>query len=169
MIFRRSRQLAGIALLLLASAVSGGPAAAAVESAAKAEPWRPDQVVSPRSVANRLKSKNPPNVLQIGFKELYAMGHVPGSRHVGPGSEPKGLAAIRKHVAGFPRDRELVLYCGCCPHKECANLLPAFKLLREMGFKKLRVIAMENDFNVDWKLKGLPVETGPGATAAPRG
>ncbi len=55
-------------------------------------------------------------------------------------------------------DREIV-YCGCCPIDKCPNLRPAFRVAREMGFKKVRVLKLPTSFGIDWVEKGYPFET----------
>ncbi len=149
----------------IALAVALSFSSAAEPSAA--EPWPAGAVMPAKTLARRLGTPDKPLVIQIGYELLYGEGHVPGALHAGPAEEPKGLAAVKKLVGGLPRDREIVLYCGCCPFKECANLIPAYKLMRQMGFKKLRILALPDDFQLDWKLAGLPTETGT-ASAAPR-
>ncbi|MBM3267521.1 MAG: rhodanese-like domain-containing protein [Candidatus Sericytochromatia bacterium] len=157
-----ARAFAAAALLSLLAPCG----AIAAPAAFPPPPWQRSDEVAPGVVAGRLAAKDRPVVIQIGYRELYDLGHVPGSRYAGPGEEPAGLANIRRAVGKLQRDRELVIYCGCCPSRECANLIPAFKLLRSMGFKKLRVVAFEDDFTINWKNAGLPVATPAGAAAA---
>ena len=47
---------------------------------------------------------------------------------------------------------------GRCPLDHCPNLRPAFEALREMGFTRLRVLVLPNNFGIDWVKKGYPVE-----------
>ena len=131
-------------------------------------PWPASAVVPPRTLVARLKSKGTPIVLQISYDQLFEEGHVPGAIHAGPGETPEGLAAVKKLVTGLPRDREIVVYCGCCPYKECANLLPVYRLMRKMGFTKLKVLQLDDDFTIDWTRKGFPIEKGMKTGARPR-
>jgi len=61
-------------------------------------------------------------------------------------------------VAGQAKDREILLYCGCCPWEKCPNIRPAFAALHEMGFSKVRVMVVPKDFKTDWDDKGYPTE-----------
>src|SRR5437868_672948 len=101
-----------------------------------------------------------PLVIQVGFRTLYEQAHVPGSEYVGPTSEAKGLEALHKRVQVLPRNRFIVLYCGCCPWKHCPNVQPAYKELEGMGFRNVRVLYIENNFGADWVDKGYPVSKG---------
>jgi len=42
----------------------------------------------------------------------------------------------------------------------CPNLRPAFRALKDLGFTRLKIIDIPNDFARDWKAKGLPTEKG---------
>ena len=52
-------------------------------------------------------------ILQIGPNVLYRSKHIPGAGYAGPASKPDGLELLKVTVAKLPRDREIVLYCGC--------------------------------------------------------
>lgn len=101
-----------------------------------------------------------PLLLHVGFQVPYRAGHIPGSTYVGASSTPEGLAALRRATSGVRPDREIVLYCGCCPWKDCPNVRPAFAELRRLGFKKVRVLYLPKDFFTDWADKKLPVAKG---------
>jgi hypothetical protein len=99
-----------------------------------------------------------PLLLHVGFKVLYRAGAIPGTRYVGAGSRPEGIAALRREVRDVPRARSIVLYCGCCPWDHCPNMRPAFRALREMGFKNVRALYIEKDLDTDWVNAGFPLE-----------
>ena len=54
----------------------------------------------------------------------------------------------------------IVLYCGCCPWGRCPNVGPAYKLLLDMGFTRVKVLYLADNFGADWVNKGFPVESG---------
>jgi thiosulfate/3-mercaptopyruvate sulfurtransferase len=127
-------------------------------------PWPPAEVIHPEDLAKQIQDKgNAPAVFQVGFANLYKSKHVPGSVYAGPGNKEEGLAELKKAVAGVPKDRQIVLYCGCCPWDHCPNMKPAYSLLRSRGYTKIKVVEIPNNFAKDWIEKGLPVE---GASAA---
>src|ERR1051325_10778395 len=95
-------------------------------------------VVQPAEVASRLAAK--PAVFQVGPNVLYRSKHIPGAAYAGPGSKPEGLALLRSAVENLPRDREIIVYCGCCPWDKCPNVKPAMELLKEMGFRNARAM-----------------------------
>lgn len=101
-----------------------------------------------------------PVVLQVGFRALYEGGHIPGAIFAGPASTAEGLAALRRVAAKIPRNREIVFYCGCCPWEKCPNVHPAYDALRRMGFSRLVVLLIPQDFAHDWIGRGFPIVGG---------
>jgi rhodanese-related sulfurtransferase len=91
---------------------------------------------------------------------LYRGKHIPGSVFVGLAARPEGLAALKLAADKLPRDREVVLYCGCCPWNNCPNMKPAIELLKQMGFTHAKAMYIETSFAKDWTEKGYPVEAG---------
>jgi thiosulfate/3-mercaptopyruvate sulfurtransferase len=76
----------------------------------------------------------------------------------GPGSKDEGIADLKKAVAGQPRTREIVLYCGCCPFDKCPNIRPAFAALHEMGFTHVKAMVVPANLKTDWTDKGYPTD-----------
>jgi thiosulfate/3-mercaptopyruvate sulfurtransferase len=124
------------------------------------EPWSAAELIQPEELARRLADKNKPVVIQTGFVHLYKLGHIPGAIYAGPASSPEGLAMFKKAAQDLPRDREIVFYCGCCPMKDCPNIRPAYMALRDLGFKKIRLLNLATNFTQEWVTKGYPVEKG---------
>jgi thiosulfate/3-mercaptopyruvate sulfurtransferase len=122
------------------------------------DPWSPGDLIQPEELARILTGQQKPVVLQIGIIHLYKMGHIPGSKYVGPANTAEGLDALKKQAEGLDRNKEVVCYCGCCPWANCPNTRPAYQTLRELGFKKIKMLYLPNSFGQDWSSKGYPVE-----------
>ncbi len=97
-------------------------------------------------------------ILQVGSRMMFDQDHIPGAEYVGPGSRPEGLEALRARVKALPRIQAIVLYCGCCPWDRCPNVAPAWALLHQMGFTRLRVLYLANNFGTDWMARGYGVQ-----------
>jgi hypothetical protein len=97
-----------------------------------------------------------PVLLHVGFAPLYRSGHIPGSRYVGPGSKPDGIAALKQALGALPPDRAVVLYCGCCPWQDCPNVRPAYEAAMSSGHGNVRVLYITGNLERDWIAKGLP-------------
>jgi thiosulfate/3-mercaptopyruvate sulfurtransferase len=125
-----------------------------------ADPWSPAEIIRPDELVKQLSGEQKPVIFQTGVVHLYRMGHIPESKYAGPATSAEGLALLKKEVQAVPRTREIVFYCGCCPWKDCPNIRPTYRLLREMGFNKIKVLDIPTNFTQDWVMKGLPVEKG---------
>jgi len=126
------------------------------------DPPAPGQLIQPAELARVLADTTAqrPIVLHVGIKNFYTNGHIPGTPYVGPGSEPAGIASLKKALQKTPRQRAVVLYCGCCPWTDCPNVHPAYQAVREMGFKDVRVLYIAKNLAHDWTEKGLPTIKG---------
>jgi thiosulfate/3-mercaptopyruvate sulfurtransferase len=146
---------------------AAGPAAASGRVTGRAPASRnaagfEKALIQPAELVKELKEPEAkrPIVLHVGFEVLYRGAHVPGAIYTGPASTAAGLEALRRAAARLPRDREVVIYCGCCPMTKCPNIHPAYDALLKMGFRRLRVLNLPDDFAHDWAEKGLPVHKG---------
>ena len=120
------------------------------------------QLIQPAELNKILQgpAKQRPLIIQVGFRTLYEQAHVPGSEYVGATSSAEGSNELRHRVEGLPRSRFIVLYCRCCPWSHCPNVQPAYKELRSMGFRNVKVLYIESNFGADWVDKGFPVSKG---------
>jgi hypothetical protein len=128
---------------------------------ADSDPWSKQQTVQPADLAKELEdSSSAPTVVFVGFKRLYTAGHIKGAQYHGSGGSDEGLKEFTVWAASLPRSTNLVIYCGCCPMEKCPNIRPAFKALQSLGFQRIRVLMLTNDFASDWAAKGLPYNKG---------
>lgn len=125
-------------------------------------PWPPERAVSSADLAAQLTAPEVqrPRVAHVGPKRLFQSGHVPGAAYVGEAGERDGLAALERWLSPLPRDANVVVYCGCCPYKNCPNIRPAYDKAVAMGFTRVRVLDLPTTFKADWADHGLPVERG---------
>jgi thiosulfate/3-mercaptopyruvate sulfurtransferase len=131
-------------------------------SQGSADPWKPSDLLEPAALAGILQSakSKPPVILAVAFPVLYNNKHLPHAIFAGPGSSPDGIDALKKAVAGLPKDSDIVIYCGCCPMEKCPNVRPAYSTLRQMGFTKVRVLRVPTNMTTDWFDHGYPSENG---------
>lgn len=125
-------------------------------------PWKPEQVVSARALADELKRppSERPKVAHVGPAVLFRSAHVPGAVHLDEGGTSEGLSAVERWLAPLERSTDLVLYCGCCPYNNCPNIRPAFSRATALGFTRVRVLDLPTTLKADWTDLGLPVERG---------
>jgi thiosulfate/3-mercaptopyruvate sulfurtransferase len=119
-------------------------------------------LIEPADLVKILQSSKSgkPLMIQVGSHVLYQQAHIPGSEYIGPGSSESGLQQLRNRVGSLPKNKLIVLYCGCCPWSHCPNAKPADDALRAMGFTNVKVLYIPNNFGTDWVDKGYPVAKG---------
>ncbi|GAB3956462.1 hypothetical protein GCM10028805_46390 [Spirosoma harenae] len=120
----------------------------------KAEPWGPNQLLEPADLASTILTPNAtkPLIISIG-----PAATIKTSVGIGPGSEAENIAKLEKLLSKEPKDRAIVIYCGCCPFKNCPNVRPAFTKLNEMGFRNHKLLNLAKNLKTDWIDKGYPV------------
>jgi rhodanese-related sulfurtransferase len=143
-------------LVLMAVCASVAPAAAQATSIPAAGQISPEDLVKLLQSTNSEK----PLLFQVGSHVLYAQAHIPGSEYLGPGSNDAGLHSLRKRVAALPRNKFIVLYCGCCPWGHCPNVKPAHDALHTLGFTNVKVLYIADNFGTNWVDKGYPTAKG---------
>jgi thiosulfate/3-mercaptopyruvate sulfurtransferase len=121
----------------------------------------PGRLISPEDLVKILQSgKDKPLMLQVGSHMLFLQAHIPGSEYVGPGANDAGLQQLRKRVESLPRNKFIVLYCGCCPWNHCPNVKPADDALHAMGFTNVKLLSIADNFGTNWVDKGYPTAKG---------
>jgi rhodanese-related sulfurtransferase len=104
--------------------------------------------------------KEKPLMLQVGSHMLFLQAHIPGSEYAGAAGTEAGLQQLRKRVDSLPRNKFIVLYCGCCPWNHCPNVKPADDSLHAMGFTNVKVLYIADNFGTNWVEKGYPTAKG---------
>ena len=147
--------------VLCAHAYADQPGRAAQGARADTE-IPPGRLLRPAELAAILRASTgeKPLILQVGSHVLYAEAHIPQSEYVGATGQDSGLQALRDRARSLPRDRLIVIYCGCCPWTKCPNIRPAYRELVSLGFTRVKALYLADDFGTNWVAQGYPVATG---------
>lgn len=120
------------------------------------EPWKQEQLMKPEELAKLLSDgdkTNDPVIFNIG-----PSGEIKGSVEIGFVNDCKGIKKLETNLKTIPKDKAIVLYCGCCPFEHCPNIRPAFNLLNKKGYKNHLLLNLPKNLKVDWIDKGYPME-----------
>jgi thiosulfate/3-mercaptopyruvate sulfurtransferase len=151
-------RIAVLALLASVRASSAPP-----QNSESLDPWTAQALFQPPDLAVRLNApkETKPAIFYVGFPVLYRGAHIRDAVLAGPGSKADGLDLLTHAVGKLPRNREIVLYCGCCPFQKCPNIRPAYKAVAALGFSRVKVLVIETNLHTDWVMKGYPVAREP--------
>lgn len=157
--------LAGCSKSSTASAAAEPRSASAVAApapgATAGEPWTESQLIEPAALAKILSdpAAKKPYVIDIGTPSLVRGGRIKDSIVIGPAYDAKNLEKLRATVGAYPKDADVVIYCGCCPFRDCPNIRPAFRVLQEMKLTRAKLLNIPKTLKADWVSKGYPSES----------
>jgi thiosulfate/3-mercaptopyruvate sulfurtransferase len=115
----------------------------------------PGHMMQPAKLANMIQDGS---VSKITLVNIGPRKQIPGAIKVGMVSEPEGMTAFKAELAKLPKDREIVVYCGCCPYNHCPNVQPAAQTLADMQFTNYKILDLPSRLDADWIEKGYPIE-----------
>ncbi|MEX1188221.1 MAG: rhodanese-like domain-containing protein [Bacteroidia bacterium] len=139
-----------LTLVIIATVITGFNCSA---SSSEGEPWKPEQLMDPATLAARIESgKDVPILFNIG-----PSGIIKNAIDIGPGQDAENVEKLKSQLSKLAKDQEVVVYCGCCPFKNCPNIRPVFKALNEAGMTNAHLLNLSENLRVDWIAKGYPM------------
>ena len=133
--------------------IAARPAALQIP-AQPSDPWTPAQLMAPADLAARLSKPDAhlPLIICVGPSAL-----IKGSIQIGPAHDKTNLDKLRTLLEKENKQKEIVIYCGCCPFQHCPNVRPAFALLNSMHFTNVKLLDLSHNIRTDWIDHGYPV------------
>ena len=119
------------------------------------EPWTAQQLISAKYLAEKINANQTRNMLILG---VGPDAMIKGSIDMGEANDPANIAKLKQFLKGVDKNKEVVIYCGCCPFDRCPNIRPAFKALKEMGFKNARLLNLTKNIRTNWLNEGYPIK-----------
>lgn len=118
------------------------------------EPWKPEQLIAPASLAATIRndSVEKPLIICVG-----PAGLIKGAVDIGPAGDKANIEKLRQLLSNEKKDREIVIYCGCCPYRKCPNIRPAFSLLNSMKFTNHKLLDLPDNLKINWIDHGYPM------------
>ena len=102
-----------------------------------------------------LSKKNIPVILNVS---AYRHTPIKGSIHIGDILD-HSYADLKLALGNTPKNKQIVVYCGCCSLECCERVEKAFDLLRANGYTNVKVLNLVVGFDPDWKGKGYAIES----------
>lgn len=117
-------------------------------------PWTAAQVVAPDILAAKIVKKQTQNILILSVGPSAV---VKGSVDMGMANDPQNLEKLKDYVRKLDKNKEIIVYCGCCPYDRCPNIRPAFNALVEMGFKNVKILDIPKNVKTNWIDHDYPI------------
>ena len=102
-----------------------------------------------------LSKKNTPIILNVS---AYRHTPIKGSIHIGDMLD-HSYADLKMALGNTPKNKDIVVYCGCCSLEYCERVEKAFNLLRANGYTNVKVLNLVVGFDPDWKGKQYATES----------
>ncbi len=118
------------------------------------DPWKEAQLMAPETLANIIKDAHASPILIIN---IGPAGLIKQAIDIGPMSDDSNVEKLKSLLGKTNKSTAVVVYCGCCPFKNCPNIRPAFELLKLYKFSKPYLLNLPHNLKVDWIDKGFPM------------
>ena len=124
-------------------------------SAQSGDPWTAKDLMDPELLAGMISNtkSQKPVIFNIG-----PLANIKGAISIGSVSNKANLEKLGKSLATVSKDKMVVIYCGCCPFRNCPNIRPAFNMLKERGYKNIRLLNLNQNLKVNWTDFGYPMD-----------
>ncbi len=117
--------------------------------------WKEKQLIRPEVLAERIQKGDTLNLLILNTGPVE---DIKGAVNIGAVEDAKNQVKLKEYLKQVPKDKEVIIYCGCCPLSVCPNLHPAYNTLKAMKFSNYKVLRLTQDLQEDWIDKGYPVQ-----------
>ncbi len=121
----------------------------------KQDPIKKENLIQPQELANLIV--NPKAVKPVIFN-VGNVDQIKGAINIGALNTDEGMKKFKFEVSKVTKDKQIVVYCGCCSSDNCPNIRPAINYLIDNGYKNAKVLNIPVGIKEDWVQKGFPVE-----------
>jgi thiosulfate/3-mercaptopyruvate sulfurtransferase len=131
------------------------PASFLLYSFYQQEAIKKENLKDPKELAAQL---NDPKAVKPVIYNVGPVDQIKTAINTGAVSTEEGFKKFRFEVSKITKDKEVVVYCGCCTASNCPNIRPAHKYLVDQGFKKAKILDIPTGIKEDWVQKDFPME-----------
>lgn len=120
-------------------------------------PWTKSELLEPSVLAADIAANK--NDLPLIFN-IGVVDDIKGAINIGAANKEENIAKLTAAVANYPKNKVIVVYCGCCPFAKCPNARPAFSTLKKLGFTNVKMLDLPINLRTNWTTKGYPMAKG---------
>jgi len=116
--------------------------------------FKPDQLIQPDVLVKKIAEADEkrPIILNVGVEK-----NIKSAIEIGILSSPSKQEKLKKVMANIDKNKEVVIYCGCCLLKECPNIPIALNFVKSLGYSKVKVLNLPVGLDEDWIAKKYPM------------
>lgn len=115
------------------------------------DPWTFRDLISPARLDFIIT--HPQSKIPVIFN-IGAVEDIRDAAHIGPVSEQANMEKFEEVLRTLPKNKPIVIYCGCCPFAKCPNIRPAFEELKSEGFTDIQLLDLPQNLETNWIKKG---------------
>lgn len=117
--------------------------------------WTTEDLMQTEELVQKIEQNDMDDIelIHIGFESM-----IQDAIDAGSANDPENLNNLKKLLREVPKDKTIVLYCGCCPMDVCPNINPAYEYVADLGFKHVKLLNLETSIKADWLDKGFPTK-----------
>ncbi len=117
--------------------------------------FREEELISPETLSKILKDDKSikPLVVNVG-----PMADIKYAVNINTITSGDGVDIFNRLMSRFSKEKEVVIYCGCCKLVDCPNVKSAREQLLKSGHKKYKILNLPTELAADWTNKGYPMQ-----------
>lgn len=116
--------------------------------------FKPDQLIQPDVLVKKIAEPNAkrPVILNVGIEK-----NIKSAMEIGILSSPSKQDTLKKALASIEKNKEIVIYCGCCKLAECPNIPIALSYVKSLGYSNVKILNLPVGLDEDWVAKKYPM------------
>lgn len=91
-------------------------------------------------------------LLNVGVEK-----NIKSAVEIGILSSPSKQEKLKKALTNIDKNKEVVIYCGCCKLIDCPNIPIAYNYIKSLGYKNVKILNLPVGLDEDWIAKKYPM------------
>jgi hypothetical protein len=116
--------------------------------------FKPNQLIQPDVLVKKIgePADKRPIILNVGVEK-----NIKSAVEIGILSSPSKQEKLKKALTSIDKNKEVVIYCGCCVLKECPNIPIALNYVKSLGYINVKILNLPVGLDEDWVSKKYPM------------
>lgn len=116
--------------------------------------FKADQLVQPEVLAKKIEEPEAkrPMLLNVGVEK-----NIKSAVEIGILSSPSKQEKLKKALTNIDKNKEVVIYCGCCKLIDCPNIPIAYNYVKSLGYKNVKILNLPVGLEENWIAKKYPM------------